>query len=110
MAKKRGITRNISTLIALIVINKNGLKNSDLRQTIARLVQQDILNRNRKRLHLIRGIIMKSRWQKSLEAAVAEYDTPMPWARGDVRNAMIARRRAKAEEQVSPSRVQARSA
>ncbi len=42
---------------------------------------------------------MKSRWQKSLEAAVAAYDTPMPWARGDMRNAMIARRRAKAEEQ-----------
>lgn len=41
---------------------------------------------------------MKSRWQKSLEAAVAAYDTPMPWARGEMRNAMIARRRNKADE------------
>lgn len=35
---------------------------------------------------------MKNRWQKSLEAAVAAYDTPMPWARGNLREAMIARR------------------
>ncbi|MEL6681900.1 MAG: hypothetical protein AAFQ09_04560 [Pseudomonadota bacterium] len=35
---------------------------------------------------------MKSRWQKSLEAAVVAYDTPMPWERGDIRQAMIARR------------------
>ncbi|MDX8347658.1 MULTISPECIES: hypothetical protein [unclassified Cognatiyoonia] len=41
---------------------------------------------------------MKSRWQKSLEAAVAAYDTPMPWERGDIRQAMIARREARAEE------------
>ncbi len=40
---------------------------------------------------------MKSRWQKSLEAAVAAYDTPMPWARGQMRNEMIARRKQKAE-------------
>jgi hypothetical protein len=41
---------------------------------------------------------MKSRWQKSLEAAVAAYDTPLPWERGDIREAMIARRQARAEE------------
>ena len=38
---------------------------------------------------------MKSRWQKSLEAAVEAYDTPMPWERGEKREAMIARREAK---------------
>ncbi|WP_296427524.1 hypothetical protein [Yoonia sp.] len=36
---------------------------------------------------------MKDRWQKSLEAAVAAYDTPMPWERGAQRAAMISRRR-----------------
>lgn len=41
---------------------------------------------------------MKSRWQKSLEAAVAAYDTPLPWERGDMRQAMIARRQARAQE------------
>ena len=40
---------------------------------------------------------MKSRWQKSLEAAVVAYDTPLPWERGEIRKAMIARRQAKAE-------------
>ena len=53
---------------------------------------------------------MKSRWQKSLEAAVAAYDTPMPWARGDIRKAMIARRQDKANIDVQPRRVIARSA
>jgi len=53
---------------------------------------------------------MKSRWQKSLEAAVAAYDTPMPWARGDVRKAMIARRQREANDNVKPSKVEARSA
>ena len=53
---------------------------------------------------------MKSRWQKSLEAAVAAYDTPMPWARGDMRKAMIARREVKANSNVQPRRVVARSA
>lgn len=53
---------------------------------------------------------MKSRWQKSLEAAVAAYDTPMPWARGDVRNAMIARRQEKANGNAQPSRIEARRA
>jgi len=53
---------------------------------------------------------MKSRWQKSLEAAVAAYDTPMPWARGDMRNAMIARRQREANDNVKPSKVKARSA
>ena len=38
---------------------------------------------------------MKSRWQKSLEAAVAAYDTPMPWERGATREAMAKRRKAK---------------
>jgi hypothetical protein len=41
---------------------------------------------------------MKDRWQKSLEAAVAAYDTPMPWQRGDIRQAMIMRRHAQAAE------------
>ena len=38
---------------------------------------------------------MKSRWQKSLEAAVATYDTRMPWSRGEARKEMITRRTAK---------------
>lgn len=45
---------------------------------------------------------MKSRWQKSLEAAVAAYDTPMPWARGENRKAMITRREAKP---IDPSKI-----
>ncbi|MEL6639760.1 MAG: hypothetical protein AAFN63_17295 [Pseudomonadota bacterium] len=53
---------------------------------------------------------MKSRWQKSLEAAVAAYDTPMPWARGDIRKAMIARREMKANEDLQPRPAIARSA
>ncbi len=53
---------------------------------------------------------MKSRWQKSLEAAVEAYDTPMPWARGDLRKAMIARRELKANSTVQPRRVIARTA
>jgi len=40
-----------------------------------------------------KGKAMKDRWQKSLEAAVAAYDTPMPWERGAQRAAMISRRR-----------------
>ena len=35
---------------------------------------------------------MKNRWQKSLDAAVAAYDKPMPWARGEMRKAMMERR------------------
>lgn len=50
---------------------------------------------------------MKSRWQKSLEAAVAAYDTPMPWARGDIRKAMIARRQREANDNVKPTKVAA---
>lgn len=53
---------------------------------------------------------MKSRWQKSLEAAVAAYDTPMPWSRGDMRKAMIERRELKANTNVQPRKVIARSA
>lgn len=53
---------------------------------------------------------MKSRWQKSLEAAVAAYDTPMPWARGDIRKAMIARREDKANSNAEPRRTVAHSA
>ncbi|MEJ6402633.1 hypothetical protein [Yoonia sp. 2307UL14-13] len=41
---------------------------------------------------------MNDRWQKSLEAAVAAYDTPMPWERGTQRQALIARRRFKMDE------------
>ncbi len=39
--------------------------------------------------------MMKSRWQKSLEAAVAAYDSHMPFSRGEPRKAMIIRRAAK---------------
>ena len=53
---------------------------------------------------------MKSRWQKSLEAAVAAYDTPMPWARGDMRKAMIERRQSKSNSDMQPRRAIARSA
>ncbi|SFS03824.1 hypothetical protein SAMN05444714_0608 [Yoonia litorea] len=45
---------------------------------------------------------MKSRWQKSLEAAVATYDTQLPWTRGNARKEMTARRVAKP---VDPSRI-----
>lgn len=38
---------------------------------------------------------MKNRWHKSLLAAAAAYDTPLPWERGAARQAMIARRKAK---------------
>lgn len=53
---------------------------------------------------------MKSRWQKSLEAAVAAYDTPLPWARGDIRKAMIERRELKADTTMQLRRVIAHSA
>lgn len=53
---------------------------------------------------------MKDRWQKSLEAAVAAYDTPMPWARGDLRNAMIVRRQKKAHDTVAQAELEARRA
>ncbi|WP_342078534.1 hypothetical protein [Yoonia sp. SS1-5] len=36
---------------------------------------------------------MKDRWQQSLEAAVAAYDTPSVWKRGTQRQALIARRK-----------------
>lgn len=53
---------------------------------------------------------MKSRWQKSLEAAVEAYDTPMPWSRGDIRNAMIARRQARANDDAQPRIAEVRQA
>lgn len=53
---------------------------------------------------------MKDRWQKSLEAAVAAHDTPMPWARGDARKLMIARRKAQATADEQSQMVSARSA
>ncbi|WP_341368843.1 hypothetical protein [Yoonia sp. BS5-3] len=53
---------------------------------------------------------MKSRWQKSLEAAVAAYDTPMPWERGETRKAMIARRQAKTKLVRLPRNAEARRA
>lgn len=53
---------------------------------------------------------MKSRWQKSLEAAVAAYDTPMPWARGDIRQAMIARRQANEDNAHETHNAEARRA
>lgn len=53
---------------------------------------------------------MKSRWQKSLEAAVAAYDTPMPWERGATRKAMISRRKERANEKTQPTLFKAQSA
>ena len=53
---------------------------------------------------------MKNRWQKSLEAAVAAYDTPMPWARGSLREAMIARRSENAGASVDTPESVAKSA
>ncbi|WP_296431434.1 hypothetical protein [Yoonia sp.] len=53
---------------------------------------------------------MKSRWQKSLEAAVAAYDTPMPWERGAPRKAMIMRRKERANEEAQSTVLQAQSA
>ena len=53
---------------------------------------------------------MKSRWQKSLEAAVEAYDTPMPWARGDIRQAMISRRKHEANENSEPHAIEAQRA
>lgn len=53
---------------------------------------------------------MKSRWQKSLDEAVAAYDTPMPWARGATRNAMISRRQERANDDRKPAQSEARSA
>ena len=53
---------------------------------------------------------MKSRWQKSLEAAVAAYDTPMPWERGATRRAMISRRKERANEKTQPTLFKAQSA
>jgi len=51
---------------------------------------------------------MKNRWQKSLDAAVAAYDTPMPWARGEMRKEMIARRATKAAT-IKPRKIQVRT-
>jgi len=53
---------------------------------------------------------MKNRWQKSLEAAVAQYDTPMPWARGDIRKAMIARREERQREEAEMQQMDMQSA
>ena len=53
---------------------------------------------------------MKSRWQKSLEAAVAAYDTPLPWERGEVRQAMIARRQERLDKTRNNQMVVARRA
>jgi len=53
---------------------------------------------------------MKSRWQKSLEAAVVAYDTPLPWKRGDIRKTMIARRQEKAIFARAPRNSEARRA
>ncbi|MFT6121466.1 MAG: hypothetical protein ACJAXK_003430 [Yoonia sp.] len=53
---------------------------------------------------------MKSRWQKSLEATVSRYDTPMPWARGVTREALISRREERANEDINLSALQAQSA
>jgi len=53
---------------------------------------------------------MKSRWQKSLEAAVAAYDVPMPWARGENRKAMIERRASKPVDVTKIRRIKPRQA
>lgn len=65
------------------------------RQTVASLIEQDCLEGNWQQTLMKKRYHMKSRWQKSLEAAVEAYDTPMPWERGEKREAMIARREAK---------------
>lgn len=48
---------------------------------------------------------MKDRWQKSIEAAVADCDIKMPWERGAMRQAMIARREADKKEANKPFRI-----
>ena len=53
---------------------------------------------------------MNDRWQKSLEAAVAAHDTPMPWARGAMRKEMFARRKAQVAAGSRPAEAEARSA
>jgi hypothetical protein len=53
---------------------------------------------------------MKDRWQQSLEAAVAAYDTPMPWARGETRKAMFSRRKNSVKQAQKPTVLQAQSA
>jgi len=53
---------------------------------------------------------MKNRWQKSLDAAVAAYDTPMPWARVSKRKEMITRRVAKTEKPREIRRLKPRAA
>ena len=98
------------TIYAHDAVNAFKAQISANRQNVASLIEQDISNGTRKRAHQEEVSKMKSRWQKSLEAAVAAYDTPMPWARGEMRNAMIARRQAKASEAIQPRRVEARRA
>ena len=64
-----------------------------IRQSIARLIGQSSPNGSLiTSAERTKRYQMKSRWQKSLEAAVAAYDTPLPWQRGEIREAMIARR------------------
>ena len=53
---------------------------------------------------------MNDRWQKSLEAAVAAYDTPMPWERGTQRQALIKRRQLKIDEILKERRDEQRQA
>ena len=53
---------------------------------------------------------MKSRWQKSLEAAATRSTTPMPWARGSTRKAMILRREERAIEDTAASALQTQTA
>ena len=52
---------------------------------------------------------MKSRWQKQLEAAVAAYDTPMPWARGEQRKSMILRRQSRENAKIAQQKLKAQS-
>ena len=42
---------------------------------------------------------MNTRWHQSVEAAAKAFDTPMPWTRGAIRQAMIQRREAREDEQ-----------
>lgn len=52
----------------------------------------------------------KTRWQKSLEAAVAAYDTPLPWERGAPRDGMILRRERKVADSKKEPVVEGRRA
>ena len=53
---------------------------------------------------------MKSRLQKSLDEAVTASETPLHWARGKTRKAMIQRRQERANDDSKPTPMKAHSA